>query len=57
VPDEPERCAPADPADLANAFAFAPRYQGRERVHNADQIMAEIVARRLAKIMNEPGLS
>jgi hypothetical protein len=25
------------------------RYQGRKRVHNADEIMAEIVARRLVE--------
>ena len=40
---------PADPSDLAAALAFALRYQGRKRVHNADEIMAEIVARRLVE--------
>ena len=30
---------PADPSDLAAALAFALRYQGRKRVHNADEIM------------------
>ena len=40
---------PADPSDLAAALAFALRYQGRKRVHNADEIMAEIVAKRLVE--------
>ena len=29
---------PADPSDLADALAFALRFQGRKRVHNADEI-------------------
>jgi hypothetical protein len=37
---------PADSSDLANALAYALRLQGRKRVHNADEIMAEIVAKR-----------
>src|SRR5208283_546197 len=45
--DASEPLTPADPADLAAALAFALRYQGRKRVHNADEIMAEIVAARL----------
>ena len=42
-----EYLTPADPRDLAEALAFALRFQGRKRVHNADEIMAEIVAKRL----------
>ena len=38
-----------DPPDLADALAFALRFQGRKRVHNADEIMAEIVAKRLVE--------
>ena len=45
------------PADLAAALAFALRFQGRKRTHNADEIMAEIVARRLSSIWSEPDLS
>jgi len=41
----PDKLTPADPRDLANALAFALRYQGRKRAHNADEIMAEIVAK------------
>ncbi len=42
---EADKLTPADPSDLAAALAFALRYQGRKRVHNADEIMAEIVAK------------
>jgi hypothetical protein len=48
MPD-PDKLTPADPSDLASALAFALRCQGRKRVHNADEIMAEIVARRLVE--------
>jgi hypothetical protein len=45
MPDA-DKLTPADPSDLASALAYALRYQGRKRVHNADEIMAEIVAKR-----------
>ena len=34
-------------ASVAAALAFALRFRGRKRVHNADEFMADIVARRL----------
>jgi hypothetical protein len=46
---------PATPEDLVTALAFALRFQGRKRVHNADEIMAEIVARRLAEHLQRSG--
>jgi hypothetical protein len=45
----------ADPDDLAAALAFALRFQGRKRVHNADEIMAEIVAKRLVEHLERAG--
>ena len=39
----------ADPRDLADALSCALRIQGRKRVHNADEIMSEIVAKRLVE--------
>ncbi len=51
----PENLAPADPRDLADALAFALRFQGRKRVHNADEIMAEIVARHLVEHLESAG--
>ena len=51
----PDKLTPADPRDLANALAFALRYQGRKRAHNADEIMAEIVAKRLVEHLERAG--
>ena len=53
--DPADTLTPADPSDLAAALAFALRYQGRKRVHNADEIMAEIVAKRLVGGPVRPG--
>ena len=44
-----DKLTPADPSDLTDAIAYALRFQGRKRVHNADEIMAEIVAKRLVE--------
>ena len=46
-------------SDVVDALAFALRFQGRKRVHNADEIMAEIVAKPSAwsSIWNGPALS
>ncbi len=54
MPDA-DKLTPADPSDLAAALAFALRYQGRKRVHNADEIMAEIVAKRLFDHLKRAG--
>ena len=43
------------PVDLAGALAFALRFQGRKRTHNADEIMAEIVAHRLVEYLERAG--
>jgi hypothetical protein len=53
---DPDRLTLADPADLAGALAYALRYQGRKRVHNANEIMAEIVARRPVEHLERSGL-
>jgi hypothetical protein len=42
---------------LAGSLAFALRYQGRKRVHDADEIMAEIVAKRLVEHLETPASS
>ena len=46
----------ADPSDMADALAYGLRFQGRKRVHNADEIMAEIVAKRLVEHLERAGL-
>jgi hypothetical protein len=53
MPDD--KLTPADPTDLAAALAFALRYAGRKRVHNADELMAEIVAKRLVEHLQRAG--
>jgi hypothetical protein len=53
--DPADQLTPADPRDLADALAFALRYQGRKRVHNADEIMSEIVAKRLVEHLERSG--
>ena len=49
MPDADEKLTPADPADLAEAIAFALRYSGRKRVHHGDEYMAKIAAERIVR--------
>ncbi len=55
MPDADEKLTPADPRDLAAALAFALRFQGRKRIHNADELMSEIVAKRLVEHLERAG--
>jgi hypothetical protein len=48
VPDG-DKLTPAD-VDLAKGLAFGLRFQGRKRVHDVDEIIAEIVAERLPQL-------
>jgi hypothetical protein len=50
-----DKLTPADPGDLAAALAFALRFAGRKRTHNADEIVAEIVAKRLVEHLERAG--
>jgi hypothetical protein len=43
------KLTPVDPADLADALAFALRYDGRKRSHQGDEFMARITAERLVE--------
>ena len=54
--DPSELPTPASPEDLADALASAPRYQGWKRMRNADEIMAEIVGRRLVACLERAGV-
>ncbi len=54
MPDA-DKLTPADPSDLVAALAFALRYQGGKRVHDAAEIMAEIVAERLVDHVERAG--
>ena len=40
---------PATPDEIADTLSFALRYQGRRRVHDADDTMARITAERLVR--------
>jgi hypothetical protein len=53
--DPADALTPASPDDLASTLAFALRFEGRKRVHNADEIMSEIVARRLVEHLERAG--
>ena len=53
MPDD--KLTPASPEDLADTLAFALRFEGRKRVHNADEIMSEIVAKRLVRHLERAG--
>jgi hypothetical protein len=54
MPDDSD-LSPATPEDVADALAFALRFQGRKRVHNADEIMSAIVAKRLVEHLERSG--
>jgi hypothetical protein len=51
MPDDEEKLTPADPDDLAAALAFALKFEGRKRWHDADAFMADIVAKRLVRCL------
>jgi hypothetical protein len=50
-----DKLTPADPEDLTAALAFALRFSGRKRIHKADEIMTEIVAKRLVEHLQRAG--
>ena len=50
-----DRLMPAAPEDLADALAFALRYSGRKRTHDAGEMMAAIVAKRLVEHLERFG--
>jgi hypothetical protein len=64
MPDD-DKLTPADPDDLAASIAFALKFEGRKRWHDADALMADIVAKRLIRyleraryvVMKRPPLS
>ncbi len=45
------KLTPAEPADVVDALAFALKFDGRKRVHNADDMMARIAAQRLIEYL------
>jgi hypothetical protein len=51
--DDPLRPATAD--EIADTLSFALRYDGRKRVHHADDVMARITADRLVAHLERSG--
>jgi hypothetical protein len=49
--DPDEKLTAADPEDLASSIAFALKFEGRKRWHDADAFMADIVAKRLVRYL------
>jgi hypothetical protein len=64
MPDTP-KLRPATRDELVQSLSFALRFNGRKRVHGADEIMAQITAERLIEhlersgyvVMCKPGLA
>jgi hypothetical protein len=55
MPDAPDCLMPASADDLADALAFALRFEGRKRRHDAGEMMARIVAKRLIDHLERSG--
>ncbi len=55
MPDDRDKLSPATAEEVADALAFALRFQGRKRVHNADELMSSIVAKRLVEHLERCG--
>ena len=47
---------PATSEEVQETLSFALRYEGRRRVHTADDVMARVTAERLAEHMARSGL-
>ena len=54
MPDEP-LLRHATPEEIAESLSFALRYDGRRRVHHADDAMARITAERLVQHLQRSG--
>ena len=50
-----DKLTPADPVDLAWSIAFALRFEGKKRWHDADDMMAAIVADRIVRSLERSG--
>jgi hypothetical protein len=46
---------PVDSAEVADALAYALLYDGKRRVHHADDVMARITAERLIRHLERSG--
>jgi hypothetical protein len=53
--ERPPPLRPATQEDVAEALAFALRFDGRKRTHDADLVMARITADRLVRHLEQSG--
>jgi hypothetical protein len=53
----PPPVRPVTEAELIESLAFALRYEGRKRVHHADDMMARITAERLVRHLRGSGFA
>jgi len=53
--DDPAQLRLATPDEVADTLSFALRFDGRKRIHQADEMMARIVADRLVKHLELSG--
>ena len=51
----PEATRPAQPGEIEETLAYALRFDGRKRVHHADDAMARIAAQRLVDHLERSG--
>lgn len=54
MPD-PDRLRSATQDEIAQTLSFALQYEGRKRVHHADDVMARITADRLVRHLERSG--
>jgi hypothetical protein len=54
MPETPH-LRPATPDEIAESLSFALRFNGRKRVHDADDMMARITAERLVRHLTASG--
>jgi len=52
---QPDDLIPAAAAEIADALMHSLRYDGRRRVHDADELMARLVAERLVEHLQRCG--
>ena len=55
MPDDARPLRPATAEEIADTLSFALRYEGRRRVHHADDAMARITAERLVRHLERSG--
>ncbi|HEY3620924.1 MAG TPA: hypothetical protein VGL12_00720 [Roseiarcus sp.] len=50
-----DKLTPADPSDLAQAIAFALRFNRRKRYHEGDKLMADLTADHIVRYLDNAG--